>query len=162
MLLNYPPYYCPPEISLAVCSAVLANWKGVCAMSFSFRASTFLLALNLSLMNSAFSSVQSSPSILNSTQSSAEIDVRTVVEKYFALHAAKNLDALMSLWSEKSPDAASLRQNLQRQFATEDYRLSLPAISRLKVEGERASLRATVHLTATDLKSKQQREQHMA
>jgi hypothetical protein len=47
----------------------------------------------------------------------------------------------MSLWSEKSPDYASLKSDLQRQFTAEDYRSSLPTISRVKVEGEKANLR---------------------
>jgi CHAT domain-containing protein len=80
------------------------------------------------------------------------------VEKYFSLYAAKDLDGLMGLWSQRSPDYASLKQLLQRQFATEDCRFSLPAISRVKVEGEKLSLRAAVSLTASDLKNKQSRE----
>jgi CHAT domain-containing protein/tetratricopeptide (TPR) repeat protein len=87
--------------------------------------------------------------------------VRALVEKYFALYASKDLDGLMSLWSEKSPDYASFKQSLQEQFATEDYSFGIPAISRLKVEGERASLRATVALTAINLKSRQKRERRM-
>jgi CHAT domain-containing protein/tetratricopeptide (TPR) repeat protein len=102
------------------------------------------------------------PSIwAQSSSSSEETAVRGVVEKYFALYASKDLEGLMSLWSAKSPDAATSKQNLQQQFAAEDYRLSLPVISRLKLEGEKASLRATVKLTITDLKNQQQREQEV-
>src|SRR5262245_21938708 len=96
--------------------------------------------------------------LFNASQSSAETEARALVEKYFALYAAKDLDGLMGLWSQRSPDYASLKQSLQRQFATEDYRFSLPAISRVKVEGEKVSLRATVSLTTTDLKNKQPQE----
>jgi CHAT domain-containing protein/tetratricopeptide (TPR) repeat protein len=130
-------------------------------MPFAFRLWLPSLALSLSLMSPLFVRVQSSPSTLNASQSSAETEVRAVVERYFARYAAKDLDGLMSLWSAQSPDSASLKQNWQRQFTTEDYRFSPPMISRLKVEGEQASLRATVHLTAIDLKSQQPREQQM-
>jgi CHAT domain-containing protein len=64
----------------------------------------------------------------------------------------------MGLWSQRSPDYASFKQRLERQFATEDYRFSLPAVSRVKVEGEKLSLRAAASLTAIDLKNKQSRE----
>lgn len=39
--------------------------------------------------------------------------------------------------------------------------MSLPTISRVKVEEEQASLRATVKLTAIDVKSTQEREQQI-
>jgi CHAT domain-containing protein len=122
------------------------------------RVSLLLLASSLSLSGAVLSPVQPSASVLNASQSSAETEARAQVEKYFALYAAKDLDGLMGLWSQRSPDYASLKQNLQRQFATEDYRFSLPAISRVKVEGEKVSLRAAVSPTTIDLKNKQPRE----
>jgi CHAT domain-containing protein/tetratricopeptide (TPR) repeat protein len=130
-------------------------------MPFAFRASLLALALSLSLSGPVCSPVQSA-STLDSTQSPAEAEARALVDRYFALYAAKDPDGLLSLWSEKSPDYAALKQNWRRQFAAEDFRFSQPALSRVKVEGEQASLRATVKLTATDLKSKQQRERQIA
>ena len=112
------------------------------------RVSLLSLVLSLGLFSTVLAQVQSSPS--------------AIAEKYFALYAGKDLDGLMSLWSQKSPDYASIKQNLQREFATEDYSFSLPTISRIKVEGERASLRAAVDLTAINLKSQQKREQRIA
>src|SRR5262249_38109444 len=131
-------------------------------MSYVFRVSLCALVLSLSLKSLAFSRVQSSSAVPNSSQPPAEPAVRALVEKYFALYAAKDLDGLMGLWTEKSPDHASLKQNLQRQFATESYSMSLPTISRVKVEGEKLRLRATVNLTVTDLKSNQRRERRIA
>jgi CHAT domain-containing protein/tetratricopeptide (TPR) repeat protein len=132
-----------------------------CPMRLVFRASWYALALNLSLAGCAFAQVQVSPSGLNSSQSPDESAVRAVVEKYFTLFGNKDLYGLLGLWSEKSPDYASLKQNLQRQFTTGDHRLSLPTMSRVKLAGEQASLRATVNLTATSLQSKETREQQL-
>src|SRR5262249_2674112 len=128
-------------------------------MSHVFRVSLYALVLSLGLKTLAFSQDQSSSAVPNSSPPPA---VRAVVEKYFALYAAKDLDGVIGLWSEKSPDHASLKQNLQGQFATESYSSSLPTISRVKVEGERVSLRATVNLTVNDLKSNQKRERRIA
>ena len=130
-------------------------------MSSAFRVSSISLALSLSLICAVLSQAQSSSTPPIGARSPDEPDLRAVVEKYFAFQTTKDLDGVMSLWSEKSPDNASLKQNLQRQFATEDHSFSLPAISRVKVEGERASLRAKVKLMATDLKSKQQSERQI-
>jgi CHAT domain-containing protein/tetratricopeptide (TPR) repeat protein len=131
-------------------------------MSLTFRASLYLLALGMIVISPSLAQSQSSSSDPNSSRSSAEPVLRAVVEKYFALYASKDLNGLMSLWSEKSPDYASFKQSLQEQFAAEDYSFSIPAISRLKVEGERASLRATVNLTAINSKGRQKREQQFA
>jgi len=130
-------------------------------MLFIFRVFSSL-ALSLSLISPTFAQIQSSSSANNLSPSSPEAAARLVVEKYFALYAAKDLDGLMSLSSEKSPDYASLKQDLQRQFTNEDYRLSLPKISRVEADGEKTSLRASVKLTATDPKSNQTREQQVA
>src|SRR5215475_14138451 len=131
-------------------------------MPLASRVSLLLLASSLSLSGAVFSPVQSSASVLNASQSSAETEARALAEKYFALYAAKDLDGLMGLWSEKSPDRSSFKQNLERQFATESYSLSLPTISRIKAEEDKVSLRATARLTVIDLKSDQKRELQLA
>jgi CHAT domain-containing protein/Tfp pilus assembly protein PilF len=105
-------------------------------------------------------------SLINSplaqSQSSAESALRAVVEEYFALYAAEDVDRVMSLWSEKSPDYASVKQNLQREFATEDFSVGDTVISRVKVESEKASLRGAAKLAAVNLKSGQKREETVA
>jgi CHAT domain-containing protein/predicted negative regulator of RcsB-dependent stress response len=127
-------------------------------MSTDRRAPLFLLALSLGLISSALAQSLSSSNIPTSYQSSAEPAVRALVERYFSFYTGKDLDGLMSLWSEKSPDYASVKESLRRQFTTEDYRFGSPAISRFKVEGEKASLRATISLTTVNQKSNRRRE----
>src|SRR5215475_14288537 len=128
------------------------------SMSSAFRVSSLSLALSLSLICPAFSQAQSPSSLPTSARSPTESDLRAVVGKYFTLYAGKDLEGLMSLWSEKSPDYASFKQSLESEFAAEDSSFSLPAISRLKLEGERAILRATADLTTTNLKTRRKRE----
>jgi len=131
-------------------------------MSFAFRVLLYLLALSLSFINSISAQSQSSSSVPGAPPSPAESVVRAVVEKYFATYAVKDLDELMSLWSDKSPDYAPFKQNLQRQFATENFSFSDPVISRVRVEGEKVSLRATANLTTVNLKNNQKRELRLA
>src|SRR5688500_17865427 len=100
-------------------------------MSFKFRAALCLLAFSLSVVNPAPAQPQSSTSVLGSSTSSDVPAVRAVVERYFVLYAAKDLDGMMGLWSEKSPDYASLKQYLQKQFSAEDFSFSTPLISRV-------------------------------
>jgi hypothetical protein len=51
---------------------------------------------------------------------------------------------------------------LQREFATENTSFNFPAISQVKMEGGKVSLRATVTRSAINLKSNQKREQRIA
>jgi CHAT domain-containing protein len=93
--------------------------------------------------------------------SSQEAALRQLVERFFAAYGRKNLDALLPLWSQDSPNVAAHKQSLEQQFATEDFSFATPAISRIVVEGDKASLRTTVDLTAINLKSKKKREQRL-
>src|ERR1041384_4777958 len=109
-------------------------------MPFTFRVSCYSIALSLSLIGSALAQVQSFSSAPNAVQSSAEPEVRAVVEKYFALYVSKELDGLMSLWSAKIPDAAGKRKAIEKQLAALDVSINNLTISRVKIEGERATL----------------------
>jgi CHAT domain-containing protein/Tfp pilus assembly protein PilF len=137
------------------------NRKDICFMSSAACRLFSLLALSLSLTGSSLLQAQSLPATLNSPQSSAESVVFAVVEKYFVLYVAKDINGILSLWSEKSPDYALLKQNLQRQFATEDYSVSTPVISRLKMESDKASFRTVTNLTAINPKNNLKREQRI-
>jgi CHAT domain-containing protein/Tfp pilus assembly protein PilF len=131
-------------------------------MPFKFDGRLRSLALSLCLVNSVLAQSQSASSGSGASQSSAESDMRAVAEKYFASYGAKDLDGLMSLWSGKSPDYASLKQNLQRQFSTEDSSFRDLVFSRVSVEGERASLRTIATRTSANLKGDRKREQRIA
>jgi CHAT domain-containing protein/Tfp pilus assembly protein PilF len=130
-------------------------------MSFRFRVLLGLLAFSLNLSNSPLAQLPSSPAVANAYASAEEAVVRALVEKYFRLYGEENLAALLSLWSVKSPDLAALKASLQRQFAVEDLSCSEPIISRLRLESEKVSLRATTRLTAVNRKSNQKQEQRM-
>src|SRR5262245_56245728 len=119
------------------------------------RVSLLLLASSLSLSGAALSPVQSSASVLNASQASAETEARALVEKYFALYAAKDLDGLMGLWSAKLPDTAGKRKALGSQLEISDVIFSGLTISRVKIEGEQASLRCVLDMTTTNKQNRQ-------
>ena len=130
-------------------------------MPLTLRVSFYCLALSLGFSGAVSSHAQSSSSVPDAVQSSNESALHAVTQQYFVFYASKNLGQFMNLWSEKSPDYASLKQALQRQFTTEDNSFGVPAITRLRLEEGRADLQATVNLTATDLKSNQKRTQQI-
>jgi tetratricopeptide (TPR) repeat protein len=78
-----------------------------------------------------------------------EVALRALVVKYYDAYAKKDLDAVMALWNKDAPGVVSRRDQLQRMFAIEDYRFSEPAISRIKVEGGRASARVVIERNVT-------------
>jgi len=130
-------------------------------LPFSFGVSWCSLALSVSLTGPVFSQPRSASSALNAYQASDDSAIRAIPGKYFSLYAAKDIDGLLSLWTQRSPDYASLKQDLQRQFTAEDRSFGVPTISRVKVEAGKVNLRATVKAVITDLKSNQRREQQM-
>jgi CHAT domain-containing protein/TolA-binding protein len=90
-----------------------------------------------------------------------EAALRAVVEKYVAACGKKDLAGVEALWSEKSPNLAAYKQRLQQQFTSEDLSFGSPAISGVKVDGVKASLRMAIALTSINLKSKQKNEQRL-
>src|SRR5262249_50424598 len=81
-----------------------------------------------------------------------EVALRTLVVKYFDAYAKKDLDAVMALWSKDAQGVASRRDLLRRMFTIGDYWFSDPAISRIKVEGGRASARVVIQRNVTRLR----------
>jgi CHAT domain-containing protein/lipopolysaccharide biosynthesis regulator YciM len=81
------------------------------------------------------------------------------VESYFAACDRKDLAGVVALWSDRSPNLAAHKQSLQKLFASEELSDGHPAISRVKVEDEKASLRATIARTSINLKNRQKSEQ---
>ena len=81
-----------------------------------------------------------------------EVALRSLVVKYFDAYAKEDLDSVMSLWGKDAQGVASRRDLLRRMFAIEDYRFSEPTISRIKVEGGRASARVVVERDVTRLR----------
>src|SRR5215470_3041873 len=123
-------------------------------MSFMFHAQLCSLALSLIIVSPAAPQSKSSSSIPASHQSSAESAARAVVEKYFALYAAKDLDGLMSLWSEQSPDLESRKQEMQKLFAGyEKIEVKSLAVHRVTIAGEKARLRVDVEINALEAKT---------
>ena len=118
-------------------------------MPCAFRVTLLAVALGLSLIGTVFAQVQSSSSALHDSPSSTESAVRAVAEKYFALYAAKDLSGLMSLWSAKTTDPAGKRKAIEMQLETSDVSIRDLTISRVKIEGERATLRVTLKMALT-------------
>jgi CHAT domain-containing protein len=130
-------------------------------MPFGFGRHVCLLALSLSLISASAQS-QAPSSIPGSPTSLAESAVRAAVEKYFVLYAGEDLDGVMSMWSRRSPDYAATKQALEKQFATRSAKIVHTTISRLKIEGERASLRLAMELTLADQQNKPPQRQELS
>jgi CHAT domain-containing protein len=112
-----------------------------------------LAAINL---GQADSHIQS-----RTTAQSEEAILRVVVDRYLAAYGKKDLAGITALWGEGSPNLALHKESLLKQFAVEDLNFGRPAISRVKVEGDTASLRMTAALTSIDLKSQRRTEQRL-
>ncbi len=121
-------------------------------MSYASRV-FYALALSLSLISLARAQSQSSSAAFNSTQS-AEVAVRGVVEKYFALYASKDLDGLMELWSAKSPELEARRKSALELFASsEKIALKSFAVRQVGVAGDKARVRVEADMQVIEAKT---------
>ncbi|HEX5084038.1 MAG TPA: tetratricopeptide repeat protein [Blastocatellia bacterium] len=85
----------------------------------------------------------------NGAPSPDEVALRALVVKYFDVYTKKDLDAVMALWSRNAPGIERRRDLLQRMFAVQEYQFSDPAISQIKITGEKASARAFIERSVT-------------
>jgi CHAT domain-containing protein/predicted negative regulator of RcsB-dependent stress response len=126
------------------------------------RSGLLPLGLTLALGLSAFAFVQVDSRAQSAASASSEgDDLRPVVEKYFAACNKKDLAGVVALWSEKSPNLAPFKQSLQRQFTNEEPNYGSPAITRVRVEKERACLQARVAQTSINLKARRQSDRRL-
>src|ERR1700754_4819483 len=87
-------------------------------------------------------------------QSPDETAIRRLTERFFAAYQAKDLDGLMRLWSASSPNLADSKQNFQQSLAAVDkVELANLSIHRLTVDGDKATVRLTVEITAVEAKT---------
>jgi len=113
--------------------------------------------MTLALGMSAIAFVQVDSRAQSAASASIEENgLRTVVEKYFVACSKKDMAGVVALWSEKAPDLETYKQSLQRQFNNEELNHGSPAITRVKVEKERAGLQATIAQTSINLKTRRQ------
>lgn len=81
--------------------------------------------------------------------------LESMVKAFYEACARKDVDAIVRLWSEKSPQLESRKPELETLFATRESTFSSLAFSTRKTEGDKASLRASVEVTAVDSETKQ-------
>ena len=93
-----------------------------------------ILAVTVGLFISLLFFTQSQRRVL--AQSADEVAVRALVERYFATYPTENLEAVIALWGEKSPDLAAAKERLKSAFATSNqFEIRGLQLRRLAVEG---------------------------
>lgn len=88
------------------------------------------------------------------TSSEDEASLRRFIENYFAIYKKRELDELLKLWSEKSPDLASNKKTLQESFAKIN-KIELKGLSLRKImlDAGKARVQLSIEISAVDAKS---------
>ncbi|HEV8484042.1 MAG TPA: CHAT domain-containing protein [Blastocatellia bacterium] len=87
-------------------------------------------------------------------QSGDEAAIRALVEHYFAAYAKEDLDAIVQLWSDKSPDLAQAKARLKEFFSlNQQIETRNLSFRQFKVEGDHANALATVDVSGIDIKT---------
>ncbi|MFP5262417.1 MAG: CHAT domain-containing protein [Blastocatellia bacterium] len=97
--------------------------------------------------------VYSSAPHIASAQSGDDAAIRKLVEKFFDLYQKKDLDGLMALWSEKSPDLVARKQEFQQAFAENKTQLRSVTIVKVEVNEGKARVRAIAEIDVEDVKT---------
>jgi CHAT domain-containing protein len=76
--------------------------------------------------------------------------LRALARKFFEYYQKKDMDALMLLWSQKSPDLASGKQDLRQAFeAAENIELKGMVISSVALDGGKATVSVVADVSAS-------------
>ncbi len=119
----------------------------------------FSLLFSLSLLSPVLSQSQSSSSASSFAQLQAETAVRGMAEKYFALHARKDLDGLMGLWSSKSPELQSRKKSAEELFASsKEIALKSFAVRQVSVIGDQARVRVEADIQVIEAKTGKEKD----
>ncbi|MGH9899348.1 MAG: tetratricopeptide repeat protein, partial [Pyrinomonadaceae bacterium] len=78
-------------------------------------------------------------------QSADDTALGALAKEFFAAYQKQDLDGLMLLWSEKSPDLRSSKQNFQQTFAAIDkIEVKNLLVRQIKVDGTKATVRVVI------------------
>lgn len=82
--------------------------------------------------------------------------VQRLAEEFFAACARKDLEGFLQLWSPRSPDLAARKQEMQTLFAAnEKIEVKTLIVSNVTLADAKASMRATVEMSAVAAKTGQ-------
>jgi CHAT domain-containing protein/Tfp pilus assembly protein PilF len=83
-----------------------------------------------------------------------EASLRRFIEKYFTAYEKRDLNELIAMWSEKSPNVASNKKTLQELFsATQKIEIKALNISAIAMDKDKVRIRLSVELNALDSKT---------
>jgi CHAT domain-containing protein/ketosteroid isomerase-like protein len=88
-----------------------------------------------------------------SAQTDSQITVRGLIEKFFAAYQSGDLEASMSLWSEKSPDFAASKQDFKQLLADHKIAVSNLNFDKTAVEADKATVQFTIEVRAVNART---------
>jgi len=142
---------CRTEVGLMISVKLPRVWSGLLPPCMMLALGIFVFNL-VRIDSNAQSAASAAPE---------EAALGAAVERYFAACDRKDLAGAVALWSDRSPNLAAHKQSLQQLFASEELSDGHPVISRVKVEDEKARLRATIARTSINLKNRQKSERRL-
>ena len=93
------------------------------------------------------------PQVTIAQSAADDAALRKLAEKFFDLYQKRDLEGLMALWSDKSPDLVTRRQEFQQTFAANKLQLRSLSIRKVEVNNDKATIRAVVEINAEDVKT---------
>ena len=123
-------------------------------MSFALRISLCFLASGLTFISPTLAQSQSAPPATAAQYSTDEAALRSLAESFFFTWTAKDLDGFLRLWTPKSPDLESRKQETKKLFVDhEKIEVKIVTVYKVTIDGEKARLRVDAEINAVEPKT---------
>jgi aspartate carbamoyltransferase regulatory subunit len=86
-------------------------------------------------------------------QSADDAALRSLAKDFFAAYESRNVDRIMMLWSEKSPDSASSKQVFQQIFSINKIELKSLTVHGITATNDNATVRLVADISVVDEKT---------
>lgn len=83
-------------------------------------------------------------------QSSDEVALRAIAEKFFAAYGNSDLDGLMLLWSDRVPEIAKIKEGFRQALPAEKTQAGSLTIGKITIEDRTATVRLVMNIVAVD------------
>lgn len=94
------------------------------------------------------------PSLIASAQVTDEALLRSLVERFYDLYQKEDLEGLMLMWSNRSPDLKASKKSFQQTFEANDkIKIENLSFGRISIDGDKAELRLLAEISAVHTKT---------
>jgi CHAT domain-containing protein/Tfp pilus assembly protein PilF/ketosteroid isomerase-like protein len=86
-------------------------------------------------------------------QTDSQATIRGLIERFFAAYQREDVDEVMSLWSERSPDFVASKRDFKQLFANHKIAVSGLNFGKTSIEADQAKVQLTMEVSAVNART---------